>query len=285
MGTLIDCEAHAPQIRSSDGVCHWVLRCARFLVVLTRTVDETTLVRESDVDEHMAIIPPGMEAVADVEGDRRASSGDALLIMPPGRSELRLRGGGVLTRVFSSRAVDLAARAVNAADYETLEPSLRQVADWPPPLEGYRLRHYALSGYAPHKGISRVFRSTNLMVNIMFPYESPRDPHDLMPHAHEDFEQITVTPAGRFIHHLRTPWDMDSAQWRDDVHMRVGSPSALSIPDRLIHTTQAMEAGCRIIDVFGPPRMDFSLVPGMVLNGHEYPMPEAGAGASGLEDT
>lgn len=114
------------------------------------------------------------------------------------------------------------------------------------------------------------------MLNIMKPYDSPRNPKALMPHSYTDCEQITLTLKGRFAHHLRTPWLPDSTQWRADEHIEVGSPSALVIPPRLIHTTQALEAKCLLIDVFGPPRFDFSRLPGLVRNASEYPMPAAG---------
>lgn len=271
--TLVDCLSDAAQSAGDGTVRHWIMRTANFVVVLSAIDGEAVLTRDDNPDEYMAVVPPGMHAVASAGGREIASDGDALFIVPPGASALRVSGKGLLTRVFSSQAQDIAALASNQSDYDGPSPDVAPLVPWPDPPAGFMLRHYALAEHAEPSHISRIFRSTNLMLNVMKVYDGPRDPHALMPHTHQDDEQITVAAAGRFMHHLRTPWTPDSAQWRDDVHLDVGSPSALVIPSRLIHTTQAMEAGCWLIDVFGPPRMDFSSRPGLVRNADEYPMP------------
>ena len=81
--------------------------------------------------------------------------------------------------------------------------------------------------------------------------------------------------AGEFIHHLRYPWTHDMAQWRDDDHISIGSPSVTIMPATVTHTTQDVgtEDGL-LVDIFAPPRLDFSLKPGFVLNADEYPLPE-----------
>ena len=62
--------------------------------------------------------------------------------------------------------------------------------------------------------------------------------------------------------------------WREDEHMDYGSPSVLVIPARVVHTSQDVgEGAARLIDVFGPPRLDFSSKPGFVLNEADYPTP------------
>jgi hypothetical protein len=79
---------------------------------------------------------------------------------------------------------------------------------------------------------------------------------------------------GSFVHHLRYPWTPDKTRWRDDEHERYESPSVLVIPARVIHTTQDVGEGSTwLVDIFAPPRMDFSSKQGFVLNAAEYPLP------------
>ena len=49
----------------------------------------------------------------------------------------------------------------------------------------------------------------------------------------------------------------------------------LAIPPNVIHTSRNIGSDPgRLIDVFAPPRMDFSMREGVVANADEYPMPE-----------
>ena len=104
--------------------------------------------------------------------------------------------------------------------------------------------------------------------------EAPRDTAKLSPHSHADFEQASLLLEGDYVHHLRWPWGPDMSQWRPDEAGEVGSPSVLIIPAKVVHTSRNVgPKRSWLIDVFGPPRMDFSSKPGMVCNEADYPMP------------
>lgn len=277
--TLADWTRQAPQSVDAAGNRSWVLRTAHFCTVLTEVQEHAELDRSDQPDEYMLIVAPGLRAEVQAGGECRETTAETLFIVPPGPSQVRLSGSGLVARVFSHRADDINQQASNAAEYGSGCADVAPAVNWPMPADGWRLRAYALAEYSGAANIARIFRSTNLMVNVMDVYDAARDARALMPHAHADYEQITLCMAGPFVHHLRSPWLPDSTQWRADEHLQIGSPSALVIPPRVVHTTQAMAAGCWLIDVFGPPRLDFSLVPGMVRNHGDYPMP---ADASGV---
>jgi hypothetical protein len=249
------------------------LRTANFFLATTFVNGSISLSRYNS-DEYMVIVPPSLKVSVQAGENNVMSDGNDLFIVPPGASSIEVTGRGHLVRIFSNQAQDLLAFASNNVDYADGAPEVAEFTPWPAPVDGYCLRHYPLDLYVNPELPGRAFRSSNLMVNITDVYPEQRDSKRLKPHSHQDFEQITLTCAGRFVHHLRTPWGVDSTQWQEDRHLDVGSPAALTIPAGLIHTSQAMEQGCWLVDVFGPPRLDFSLMPGFVRNADEYPMPE-----------
>jgi mannose-6-phosphate isomerase-like protein (cupin superfamily) len=145
---------------------------------------------------------------------------------------------------------------------------------WPAPADGRRLRHYRLADHVQADSNMRIFRSTNLMLNVMTPRMVARDVHKLSPHAHADFEQGSLALRGRWVHHLRYPWVPDMAAWRDDEHAEVGSPSLAVIPPKVVHTSRNLnDGGAWLVDFFAPPRLDFASKPGKVANEHHYPLP------------
>ena len=77
-----------------------------------------------------------------------------------------------------------------------------------------------------------------------------------------------------YIAHDALPHIPDKTKWNEDEHEHYDSPSVLVIPPRVVHTTQDVGNGTTwLIDIFGPPRIDFSSKPGFVLNAEDYPMP------------
>ena len=62
--------------------------------------------------------------------------------------------------------------------------------------------------------------------------------------------------------------------WREDEHRHCEGPAIVVIPPPIVHTSEAVgHARHFLIDVFAPPRVDFSERPGWVLNADEYPLP------------
>lgn len=265
--------ASEPQLKD-DGQKTWITRSANVVVVVSQVSAGTELYRSDNPDEYMLLLPPGVRANVTAGSESIHAGPESLTILPPGQSAIKVLDSGVVTRVFSVRADDLASKAENAAVYAAGAPGVAPLQDWPVPVGGFKLRNYTLSEYTDPKIFGRLFRSSNLMINVFERKTDRRDPRKMSPHSHPDFEQISLTLEGSFVHYLRTPWTADSTTWRDDEHVHVDSPSTLVIPANLIHTTRDVGEGVAwLIDIFGPPRMDFSLQPGVVRNADEYPMP------------
>jgi hypothetical protein len=65
------------------------------------------------------------------------------------------------------------------------------------------------------------------------------------------------------------------SDWRDDEHVHVASPSVAIIPPPSVHTSQSVsQVRNQLIDIFCPPRHDFSAKAGWVINAAEYPVLE-----------
>ncbi|MDB5966953.1 MAG: hypothetical protein JWQ72_3453 [Polaromonas sp.] len=263
----------SPAQQDAPGTKTWITRGANFVVAVSRADAGTVLSRDANPDEYMVylvdtagIIEAGKETI-----EARA---DSLTIVPPGASRVTLSGAGQVVRVFSTRAADLAGAASNAATYAAGAPEVAPLQAWPDPVGGFKLRNYHLGDFVKPDSNMRIFRSTNLMINIMTAREAPRDVRKLSPHSHTDFEQGSLALAGDWVHHMRYPWTPDMTTWKADEHIEMGSPSLLVIPPKVIHTSRNVnQGGSALVDVFAPPRMDFSSRPGMVCNAADYPMP------------
>ena len=269
----------APQLVDPDGSRHWVTRAANFVTVVTDAQKGASFDRSNNPDEYMLLLPQAPEALVEAGGKRITAKENSLTIVPPGKSTVTIQKPGTVVRIFSNRAADVMAMAANGAIYADGASEVTPIAPWPNPVGGFHLRHYAMSDFpspdsSPLK--MRVFRSTNLMINIFEPWAKRRDQTKLSPHSHDDFEQMSLALQGSFVHHLRYPWGPDKTKWNEDEHEHYDSPSVLVIPPRVVHTTQDVGNGTTwLIDIFGPPRIDFSSKPGFVLNAEDYPMPTA----------
>jgi hypothetical protein len=261
-----------PQIET-PGAQTWIARGANFIVAVSSVSAGAKLARAAQPDEFMVFLPD-VGATLRAGGETLEAATESLTIVPPGASEIVAQGAGQIVCVYSHRAQDLLALADNAADYAQPNPDVAPLVPWPTPADGFRLRHYPLAQYTKPDSNMRIFRSTNLMVNVMLPRPVPRDVRKLSPHSHADFEQGSLAIRGQWVHHLRYPWTADMTAWRDDEHLEVGSPSLAVVPPKVVHTSRNVsEGGSWLLDIFAPPRLDFSGKPGAVANANDYPMP------------
>jgi len=264
-----------PQARG-EGWKSWYHRGNNFVLAYSEAEPGAVFARDAQPDEYVVYLPDAARgAVIQTGAERVEVPGHSIAFLPPGDSRVTLPDGGVLVRLFTTSSADLAKAASNAGAYDVARSHIPPFEAWPAPEDGFRIRHYSLDVPAEAGRFGRIFRCTTFMVNIFEPQNGPRDTTKLSPHHHDDFEQCSLALKGRFVHHLRWPWTVDMADWRDDRHVEAGSPSSLVIPPPVVHTTRATDGGDNdLVDIFCPPRMDFSLKPGWVLNADDYPLPE-----------
>lgn len=262
-----------PQIDDATGRT-WLHRAHNFLVAYSETSPGATFERTAQQDEYAVLLP---EAGAEVtwNGVTETIPGSSIAFVPAGDSSVHMAAGGVLVRLFSTQNTDLTNACGNARAYDTPRSHIPAFKPWPLAKDGPRIHSYSLDVPAQEGRFGRIFRCSTLMVNILDPFEGPRDPSKMSPHHHDDFEQGSLALSGTFTHHLRWTWTSDMADWRKDEALEMDAPSMLIIPPPVIHTTRATGAGSNLlVDIFSPPREDFSNKPGWVLNADDFPMPE-----------
>jgi hypothetical protein len=261
-----------PQVTADDERT-WVARGQHFVVAYSEVAAGATLERRGQLDEHFLLVPDADTAVTVTTADEKIEvPGASVVIVPPGDSDVTAATATVLVRFLTSRATDLTALASNAAAYAHDAPNLAPLEDWPEPLGGYRVRTYSLDVPASEGRFGRIWRSRCLMVNYSAPRPGPRDVTRMSPHTHDDFEQGSLCLSGTFVHHLRWPWSTDQRLWREDTHEICAGPSLTVIPPLVLHTSQQCGTGInQLVDLFAPPRADFSAQPGWILNADEYP--------------
>lgn len=272
----------APQQSGEDGLSQtWITRGGNFAICVSQVEKGAVLESADNPEEYMIILPPdGVAITIEAGGETIEAAADSLTIVPPGPSRIKATAPGKVARIFSKATTDMMDLAVNAETYADGAPELAAPDLWPDPVDGFKLRHYPLAQYADPKGERiqpRVFRSTNMLVNVFAHYFTRRDTSALSPHWHDDFEQASLTLNGTWIHHIRYNWGADLSEWQPDDHTPMQTPSVMIIPARAIHTSRDVgEDGeeSSLYDIFCPPRMDFASKPGFVINEDEYPLPE-----------
>ncbi|HUT50624.1 MAG TPA: hypothetical protein VM325_14885 [Alphaproteobacteria bacterium] len=258
----------------------WYARGQNFVLALTKATPGAEFTRKDQPDEYVVVIrDPDTPIEVAANGETASVPGFSLVIVPPGDSTVTVPNGGELVRLFTVRSADLAAKCENADAYAEAHPNIPPFEPWPEPPGGFKIRQYSLDVPKQDGRFGRIFRCTTFMVNYLDEQIGPRDITALSPHFHDDFEQCSLALHGAFMHHIRWPWTKDMNTWRDDDHEHCGSPSIAVIPPPAIHTTRAVDEGeNQLVDIFCPPRSDFSKQPGWVLNADDYPMPANGSG-------
>jgi mannose-6-phosphate isomerase-like protein (cupin superfamily) len=253
------------------GARSWITRGANFAIVCSLGEAGGTLGGAGKDEQFVYSLEGGLTISAG--GESVTLQAEDLAIVPPGEWTIRFeRAGQVIQQITADEA--LAAQAANAAIYAGGAPEVAPLVPWPEPVGGYRLRRYSTSEAYARGGMVHAFRTRKLMMVPYARFLEPRDETQLSPHSHADFEQGSVALEGDWLHHLRVPWTANKRNWRPDLHLHVESPSTTIIPAGVIHTSQGIAGqGMRLIDVFAPPRMDFS-ERGWVDNAADYPMPE-----------
>ena len=259
-----------PDLVSPAGSRTWTVCGTNFVVALTDLAAGDALDEHDLPDEYMLLVPGHEPLIVNHGGGSTvASTEPCLIIVPAGTSTVHAESPTTIVRVFAAHTAAAMQRAYNYAEPRdpAVAPLTRGAHGDPGQITVHRL-----SEVPDEPGrLGRIFRSTSLMLNWFPTRTGPRDTEALSPHSHEDFEQMSVTLEGDFVHHFRSPWTPRMSEWREDQHVEVGSPSMVLIPPNLVHTTRWVGDGEHIlIDVFAPPRADF-LARGWVLNADDYP--------------
>ena len=264
-----------PQVKDGNGAT-WIARGQNFIICYSDASDGAVFTRDAQVDEWVLLLPDnGAGATVATDGETKKIDGYSIVFVPPGKSKVMIHGKGRVIRMFSSLSEDLAAQCSNAASYAEPHPNIPPFQPWPTPADGYKIRSYTLDVPDEPGRFGRIWRCTTFMVNFLPPQSGPRDRSKMSPHHHDDFEQCSLVLEGAYVHHLRWPWTVDMNKWREDDHEYCGAPSVTVIPPPSIHTSEAKGAGINLlVDIFAPPRMDFTEKPGWVLNNKDYPLPK-----------
>lgn len=261
-----------PTLTGAAGSRTWIARAANLVIAYSEARAGEVFERSGQPDEYAVLLHSDSAPVRVVAADRSEEvAEEAFVVVPPGDSRIEVLADGPVIRVFSTVDEKLAASALNAAAYTEPDRRAAPLVPWPDPVGGFALRVYRLADTPIAEGrFGRIFRTTTLMVNFLAEEPGPRDPLKLSPHHHDDFEQISLGVKGTFVHHIRYPWGPDSSAWRPDEHGEIGTPSICIIPPPTVHTTQGVAAHQQLLDIFSPPRADFS-ASGWVLNADDYP--------------
>lgn len=263
------------QIQDENGKT-WFVRSQNCAVAYSQVENGASFSHGPEQDEFVLLLPTVATTAQVVTREGRVEiEGYSLAFIPPGSSEITIAGSGPVVRLYTTRSPALCEQCVNAASYVTPHANVAELVSWPASKDAAKVHVYSLDVPDEPGRFGRIWRGTSIMVNFLASQTGPRDITKLSPHHHDDFEQISLALEGAFTHHLRWPWTTNLNNWRDDEHRYCASPSVMIIPPPAIHTSRGMLEGLnQLVDIFSPPRRDFSMQPGWVLNADDYPMPD-----------
>lgn len=260
----------APTRVSATGSRTWAVRSQNLLLLWTEAVAGEQLIHHL-VDEQVVLtLKDGARIRVRAGSFSISADEEAFTCIPPGPSVIEVVSPGPVVQLISTQNTEAAAIADNSETFVKADPNVAEWLAWPT-APSPRLRSYPISAYPlSAERFGRIFRTANIMVNFLAEQDGPRPPTKLSPHHHNDFEQLSLSVAGAWIHHIRYPWGPDATAWREDEHRPIGSPSVAIIPPPTIHTSQGVGHYQQLIDIFAPPRHDFADA-GWVLNSDDYP--------------
>ena len=255
----------------------WYARGQNFVVGQVNAKPGGEIQRLNQVDEY-AVLSLDTNVPFEITwgGVQTHVKGGSIAFVPAGASSIRLQDGGRLTLMITTQNNDVCDLCANSEAYKIQHANIPPFEKWPEPPTGPKVRQYSLDVADEPGRFGRIWRCSTFMINVLPVQIGPRDTTKLSPHHHDDFEQGSLALEGSFTHHVRWPWNSDLNTWRADDHEFCASPSLAVIPPPAIHTSRGMDDGKnQLIDIFSPPRVDFSLKEGWVLNADEYPLPES----------
>lgn len=253
---------------------YWYGRGQNFVIIYAELKKGEIFSRAHQIDE-FCVIQPDRNTKLNIKNDVvQEIKGFSITFIPPGESCIEVLNAGRFIFIFSSLNEDLLKFCANNSDYYHKHYNLPVYECWPEPINGYKVRSYSLDVPNDPNRFGKIWRCTNFMISFVPQLEGPRDITKLSPHSHDDFEQCSFVLDGEFTHHIRYPWTPNKTNWKLDKHITCKAPSMMVIPAKAIHTSCAISPRTnQLIDIFSPPRLDFSRIPGWVLNSDEYPLP------------
>lgn len=215
----------------------------------------------------MFVILPDTGAELVVGDTRTAAPARSICIVPAGTSTVVAGGAGTIVRLFAPVPHALAHLALNHGAYTSGRNDLRPMGAPFRRIGPPAPRVYPLDAVTDGKPQS--FQTENMSVG-WFEQHGAQDPAAVVPHAHADFEEGSLTIAGSYVQHLRTPWRTDLRDWRDDEHLPCGPGTLVVIAPETLHVAEAVGDGPHIMmNLFAPPRTDH-IAKGQIRNAAEY---------------